>query len=129
MKRALKAARACALGVLTGAVGALALGLIALGLGSVGRGIGGGLNAARSLDLLIGGLLLVLAALMFLKGDHLPEDAFQFIPRREKKKTDAESAFRDIPWLKPLSPRAAALCVAAGFLLVGAIPDYILRLL
>jgi len=121
----MRAVRAALRAVLTGAGIALALGLIALALGSLGGGIAGGLTAARTLDMLLGGLLLLVAAFMFLKGGRLPDDAFRLIPGR-RRAADPTAAFENIPWLAPLPPRVIALCVAAGFLLVSAIPDLIL---
>ena len=112
---------------------ALAIGLV-IGLaacrlfGLLGGLIGGsflsGVAAARSAVLLIGGVTLLFAALLLLKGGNLPEEAFRLRLKRKARQDFQPPSplhlFRTVPRPYP------TLAVGAGVLLVSLIPDLIL---
>lgn len=112
---------ALAIGVIIGLGTAIFFGLLGA---MIKGGFWGGIEAARSAVLLIGGGTLLFSALLLLKGGNLPEEAFRF--RLKKKPSE------DAPSLTPLGlfrlvPRPyTTMAIAAGILLVSLIPDILL---
>ena len=103
---------------------ALAIGLV-IGLGGpIGGRFLTGVSAARSAVLLIGGVTLLFAALLLLKGGNLPEEAFRLRLKRKARQDFQPPSplhlFRTVP--RPYT----TLAVGAGVLLVSLIPDLIL---
>lgn len=117
---------ALALGLLLGVV----LGGIFWVLGALTGGVWNGVTAARSGLLLVGGFCLLFAALLLLKGGNLPEDAFRLRLRRRRHE-DPAGGPPPVPLPKifrVVHRRFTMLFLAAGVLLIAAIPDYLLHI-
>ena len=114
---------ALALGVGTG----LVLGLVLWGIGALVGGIANGFVVARSGLMLVGGFLMIFAAILLLKGGNLPKEAFQLRPWKHREKEQPETAqLPKLFWI--VGRRYTALFLAIGILLVSAIPDYVVHI-
>ena len=112
---------ALAIGLVIGLAACLLFGLLG---GLIGGSFLSGVSAARSAVLLIGGVTLLFAALLLLKGANLPEEAFRLRLKRKARQDFQPPSplhlFRTVP--RPYT----TLAVGAGVLLVSLIPDLIL---
>lgn len=116
---------ALALGLLLGVV----IGGIFWGLGALTGGVWKGVVVARSGLLLVGGFCLLFAALLLLKGGNLPEDAFRLRLRRRKREDLGGPPPVPMPKIfRVVHRRFTMLFLAAGVLLIAAIPDYLLHI-
>lgn len=91
-----------------------------------GGSLQSGASAARSAILLVGGVTLLFAAILLIKGGNLPEDAFHFRAKREEIPEEHPPAplqlYRAVP--RPYT----ALLTGIGILLVSVLPDLFLLL-
>ena len=94
----------------------------------VGALVGGGGNGfvvARSGLMLVGGFTLLFAALLFLKGGNLPDDAFRIRPKPERDEPHPPMALPKL--FRVVDRRYTALLIGVGILLVSAVADAVVR--
>ena len=115
---------ALVVGLAIGLAACLLFGLLG---GLIGGSVRSGVVAARSAVLLIGGVTLLFAAVLLLKGGNLPAEAFRFRLKRKHEQPQEDVQPPKPPDLFRIVPRSyTAMVVAVGTLLVSLIPDLIL---
>lgn len=125
------------LGIGIGTAAGVVFGIIGWAVGKAG--MAGGLLAARSGTMLIGGFLLVYAAILQMKGGNLPPDAFRLRPwknrehgidaslsemaRQSDEDADTDDSFR---LFRTVSRRYTSIFTAVGVLAVAVLLDFIM---
>ena len=104
----------------------LVLGLLFALFGCLIGGYLAGLNAARSIILITGAVLLLFSALLLLKHSNLPEDSFKLRLKKAQEKEDDPFPVQPLNWFQILPRPYICLVMAAGILLVSLIPDWLL---
>lgn len=112
---------ALAIGLAIGLAACLLFGLLG---GLIGGSFLSGVSAARSAVLLIGGVTLLFAALLLLKGGNLPEEAFRLRLKRKARQDFQPPS--PLHLFRTVQRPYTTLAVGAGVLLVSLIPDLIL---
>lgn len=108
----------------------LALGTLFAIFGAMIGGYLTALNAARSIILIVGAVLLVFSAVLLLKNSNLPEDAFKLRPRKQQTAEDDELfPVQKLNWFRAVPRPYVCLVMAVGILLVSLIPDWLLMYL
>lgn len=117
--RELLLALACGMGI------GLALGVIFALFGALIGGYVAALNAARSIILIAGAILLLFSALLLLKNSNLPEDAFRLRRKKQKQEDDAFPV-QKLNWFSAVPRPYICLVMSIGILLISVLPDWLL---
>ncbi len=101
-------------------------GLFAL-FGAIVGGYLSALNAARSIILIAGAVLLLFSALLLLKNSNLPADAFKFrLKKRQKDDQDEPFPVENLNLFRIVPRPYIYMVMSAGILLISLIPDWLL---
>lgn len=109
---------ALAIGLGTGLVLILVLG----GIGAIVSGLQGALEASRSGVLVVGGLLMIYAAILMLKGGNLPQDAFTLRPWKKQRPAEFDEV-EPLRLFRVLPRQGSFLLISIGILVTSLIPE------